>query len=281
MKSAATLALVLLGATGEDGSEPVVALPRTTTPSPICSAGGQRSPRPALAAWPEARGEQGGLPASAVTTGLALAPVRTDGASKASCRGTVVLPGRGAAPRGMHFAAFALLSPTFFACDDGPRRHPPAGSAARGPASTASPSAPGDGRSIRASGTRRSGAPTSGRRRGHSPAWRDFRIERGMAGREPTPWEHPPLLLSLGFDARRGAVPAAAAGELSHAPSGGAADARRPAAGRRPTTSGSAGPGAAHRARPSSVRTAVRHRARAGDPARRRRGVADHHGTGA
>ena len=98
----------------------------------------------------------------------------------------------------------------------------------------------------------------------------------------------PPLLLSLGFDARRGAVRGGRGRRAVVTRAGraaGAADARRPEvpAGRRPLPQPVArhGPGAAHRARPSSVRTAVRHRARAGDPARRRRGVADHHGTGA
>ena len=257
---------------------------------------------------PAARREQGGLPAPAATPGLALAvSVRTGRRRLRRHRAgaePVVLPGRGAAPRGDALRGVRSAVADVLRLRRPDRPDPRRAGALR----------PGQHRAVRRAGL----APSARRRRartargvlaGQSHGRSDRRGDRPDRRRHPAgarvPFPDrtgrclgprtdavgagdPSLLLSLGFDARRGAVRGGQVRRADHAGgcrAAGAADAGRPQgpARRRPLPQPVAGygPGAAHRARPSSVRAAVRHRTRARDRARRRRAVADHHGAGA
>ena len=267
---------------------------------------------PGRHAQPTARCEQGCLPAAAAAAGLALAvPVRAWRERLRGHRprsGPVLLPGRGTAPRGDAFRIVCLRFADLLrlrcvgqpvcarARDlrlDQPRAFRPA---CLSPAPTS--------RGTRANrdilaqqprpGPAGRGGGADGRRH---PAGTALSLQ-GRAGKcvrrchelrsESLGAGHAPLLLPLGFDARRPAVRRSRVRRVRH-DSGpratGAPDARRPKSATRhcalPPSVAWHRPGTAGRARSPRVRAALRHHPQAGERARRRPGMAGHHGPSA
>ena len=281
---------------------------------PMAGAPGPRRPH-----QPPARAEQGGLHAAAAPAGVALAVPVGGGLGRVRGhrrRGRRRRPTRwrSCTLAAMHFASFALVSPTFFACE-GWASLPAADqeTCARGRASSASPGGPTDGPST-PSETRRLERFLAGQRRGRSLRRGGGADGGGHSADAHVPFPHPAD--PGGWPTARASTPRRAGGSWRRASPtscGTRCPTRR--CSRRRRRAGSPLPGPAleaqatadarrpPKARPALVRfhhqwlgtddvllvaparrafgPAVRHRGPARHRARRRRGVAGDHGAGA